>query len=156
MHSVAAACRHQGRDIWRLLITNLINVLPCAGFENPHASFPRQQRLDIAPVHVVLACGVFGNIALAHAQASIATLPSVLTQPGVVISSRGRNDDGADPSEHVRELSPSTASPHQTMRDPEPAFTASRPHRRTLRSCGQPSARSGRSRQQWCACRARG
>src|SRR5689334_20064331 len=117
-----------------------MNVLPGAGFENPHASFPRQQRRDIAPVHAVLARGVFGNITLAHAQATIATLPSLLTQPGVMISTRGRNGDDANLSEHVGELSQSTASLHQTLRDPEPAFTASVPHRRTARSRGRASA----------------
>jgi hypothetical protein len=60
--------------------------------------------LDIAPVHVVLACGVFGNITLEQARQTIATLPSLLVNDGIVIWTRGRNDEGPDPSTAIRDL----------------------------------------------------
>lgn len=67
-----------------------------AGITNPY--------LDITPAHVVLACGVFGNITVGDARQTITTLPSLLTPGGVVIWTRGRNDDGTDPSQLIREL----------------------------------------------------
>jgi hypothetical protein len=60
--------------------------------------------LDIAPVHVVLACGVFGNITVDDAKATIATMPHLLVPGGVVIWTRGRADDGTDPSRAIRAL----------------------------------------------------
>lgn len=60
--------------------------------------------LDFAPAHVVLACGVFGNITVEHARQTIATLPNLLVAGGIVIWTRGRNDDGTDPSQLIREL----------------------------------------------------
>ena len=59
---------------------------------------------DLIPAHVVLACGVFGNISLADVQHTITALPSLLADDGVVIWTRGRNDDGRDPSTAIREL----------------------------------------------------
>lgn len=59
---------------------------------------------DFTPAHVVLACGVFGNISLADAQHTITALPSLLADDGIVIWTRGRNDDGPDPSTAIREL----------------------------------------------------
>jgi hypothetical protein len=53
---------------------------------------------DFAPAHVVLACGVFGNITLDDARRTITTLPRLLTPGGIVIWTRGRADDGSDPS----------------------------------------------------------
>jgi hypothetical protein len=57
---------------------------------------------DVEPVDVLLACGVFGNIAEADMRRTIAALPA-LTNPGAtVIWTRGRGDGGEDPSEAVR------------------------------------------------------
>jgi hypothetical protein len=58
--------------------------------------------LDFAPAHLVLACGVFGNITSADARGTIAALPSLLAPGGVVIWTRGRPDDGTEPSQRVR------------------------------------------------------
>lgn len=58
--------------------------------------------IDVAPVHVVLACGVFGNITTDHVKQTIATLPNLLTDGGIVIWTRGRRTDGTDPSLDIR------------------------------------------------------
>ena len=58
--------------------------------------------LDFAPAHLVLACGIFGNITSADVRATIAALPGLLTPGGVVIWTRGRLEDGTDPSERIR------------------------------------------------------
>jgi hypothetical protein len=58
--------------------------------------------LDFAPAHLVLACGVFGNITNADVRGTIAALPSLLAPGGVVIWTRGRPDDGTEPSQRVR------------------------------------------------------
>ncbi len=65
---------------------------------------------DFTLACVVLACGVFGNITLQDASRTIAALPSLLADDGIVIWTRGRNDDGPDPSTEIRELSPPTGS----------------------------------------------
>jgi hypothetical protein len=57
---------------------------------------------DIAPAHVVLACGVFGNITTEHVQRTIATLPRLVTTGGVVIWTRGRPANEPDPSLDIR------------------------------------------------------
>jgi hypothetical protein len=54
--------------------------------------------LDFVPAHVVLACGVFGNITFDDARRTITTLPQLLAPGGIVIWTRGRADDGTDPS----------------------------------------------------------
>jgi len=59
---------------------------------------------DFTPAHVVLACGVFGNISVADAQHTVTALPSLLADDGIVIWTLGRNDDGPDPSTAIREL----------------------------------------------------
>ncbi|MFI5890388.1 SAM-dependent methyltransferase [Actinoplanes sp. NPDC051513] len=57
---------------------------------------------DVEPVDVLLACGVFGNVAEADMSRTVAALPA-LTNPGaIVIWTRGRGDEGADPSVEVR------------------------------------------------------
>lgn len=57
-----------------------------------------------APVHVVLACGVFGNISVEDARRTVAALPDLLCGGGAVIWTRGRGDSGRDPSYHIRGL----------------------------------------------------
>ena len=57
----------------------------------------------VEPAHVVLACGVFGNITIDHVRNTIAALPAVLVPNGIVIWTRGRGDDGPDPSLEVRD-----------------------------------------------------
>jgi hypothetical protein len=66
-----------------------------AGLSDPYVA--------IAPAHLVLTCGVFGNISLADARRTIAALPSLLVDGGIVIWTRGRADDGTDPSWALRE-----------------------------------------------------
>jgi hypothetical protein len=58
--------------------------------------------LDAEPANVVMACGVFGNITVDDVQRTIATLPALLVPGGIVIWTRGRDDDGHDPSLQVR------------------------------------------------------
>jgi len=67
-----------------------------AGTSDPYLHAGRAQ--------VVLACGVFGNISPADAATTIAALPGLLDDGGAVIWTRGRGDDGPDPSEHIRHL----------------------------------------------------
>jgi hypothetical protein len=52
--------------------------------------------------HVLLACGVFGNVTVEDAERTIAALPSLLTDGGIVIWTRSQFDDGPDPSLHLR------------------------------------------------------
>ena len=60
--------------------------------------------VDVAPAHVVLACGVFGNISLDDTRRTVAALPSLLAPGGVVIWTRGRGEDDIDPIQRIREL----------------------------------------------------
>lgn len=58
-----------------------------------------------APAHVLLACGVFGNISEDDVVRTVAALPSLLAERGVVIWTRGhRGSLGDDPSEWVRSV----------------------------------------------------
>jgi hypothetical protein len=57
----------------------------------------------IARAHVVLACGIFGNVSAADAEQTVAALPGLLTTGGIVIWTRGRHDDGRDPSVALRD-----------------------------------------------------
>jgi hypothetical protein len=54
------------------------------------------------PAHVLLACGVFGNVTVDDAERTIAAVPSLLTDDGIVIWTRGHLDEGPDPSLHLR------------------------------------------------------
>ena len=54
-----------------------------------------------APAHVLLACGVFGNITGADVRRTVAALPSLLVPGGIVIWTRGRGDGGPDASARV-------------------------------------------------------
>ncbi|MFC4109257.1 class I SAM-dependent methyltransferase [Micromonospora zhanjiangensis] len=56
----------------------------------------------VHPAHVVLACGVFGNITFDDVRRTIAMLRALLLADGIVIWTRGRTDDGRDPSHDVR------------------------------------------------------
>jgi SAM-dependent methyltransferase len=58
--------------------------------------------VGLAPAHVVLACGVFGNVSLDDARRTVAALPHLLRPGGVVIWTRGRPDDGTEPSSDIR------------------------------------------------------
>jgi hypothetical protein len=57
---------------------------------------------DVPPAHVLVACGVFGNITVADMHRTIATLPALLTVGGVVIWTRACHYDSYDPSLEVR------------------------------------------------------
>jgi hypothetical protein len=57
---------------------------------------------DFVPAHVLLACGVFGNVPVADAERTIAAMPALLADGGIVIWTRGQFDDGPDPSLHLR------------------------------------------------------
>ncbi|HET6877230.1 MAG TPA: hypothetical protein VFH38_06860 [Jatrophihabitans sp.] len=58
---------------------------------------------DHLPVRVLLACGVFGNIAPESTRRTIAALPAWLEDDGVVIWTRGRGDAGFDAGAQVRQ-----------------------------------------------------
>jgi hypothetical protein len=65
-----------------------------AGTLDPYRGF--------VPAHVLLACGVFGNVTVDDAERTIAAMPALLADDGIVIWTRGQFDDGADPSLHLR------------------------------------------------------
>jgi protein-L-isoaspartate O-methyltransferase len=58
----------------------------------------------LAPAHIVLACGVFGNIDEADVRRTVEALPGLLCPGGRVIWTRGRGADGADASQWIRQL----------------------------------------------------
>ncbi|WP_306214759.1 class I SAM-dependent methyltransferase [Actinoplanes sp. RD1] len=58
----------------------------------------------LAPAHVVLACGVFGNISAADVETTVAALPALLMPGGHVIWTRGRGAGDVDPSQGVRDV----------------------------------------------------
>lgn len=57
----------------------------------------------VEPAHVVMACGVFGNVTVDDVRCTIAALPSLLVPDGIVIWTRGLPDDGTEPSLGVRD-----------------------------------------------------
>ncbi len=57
---------------------------------------------DSQPAHLLLACGVFGNITFNDVRRTIAMLRTLVVADGIVIWTRGRTDDGHDPSHDVR------------------------------------------------------
>jgi hypothetical protein len=59
---------------------------------------------ELAPAHIVLACGVFGNIAEADVRRTVEALPGLLCPGGWVIWTRGRGADGTDASQWIRRL----------------------------------------------------
>jgi hypothetical protein len=56
---------------------------------------------DATPAHVLLACGVFGNISVDDLRRTIAALPSLLVPGAMVIWTRGRGGHATDPSVEV-------------------------------------------------------
>ncbi|NMO54760.1 nucleotidyltransferase family protein [Actinoplanes sp. TBRC 11911] len=62
-----------------------------AGVTDPYLGYGR--------AHILLACGVFGNVSADDTRRTIATLPGLMESGGVVIWSRA-----GDESEHVRDL----------------------------------------------------
>jgi hypothetical protein len=58
--------------------------------------------LGLPPAHVLLACGVFGNITADDVRRTVATLPGLLAPGGIVIWTRAGRSTGHDPSQDVR------------------------------------------------------
>jgi hypothetical protein len=58
--------------------------------------------LDAAPAHVVMVCGVFGNISREDVSRTIAALPALSAAGGFVIWTRGRGTEDTDPSMAIR------------------------------------------------------
>ncbi|MEV4282999.1 class I SAM-dependent methyltransferase [Actinoplanes xinjiangensis] len=58
--------------------------------------------LDAAPAHVVMVCGVFGNISREDVSRTIAALPALSAAGGFVIWTRGRGTEDTDPSSAIR------------------------------------------------------
>lgn len=85
----------------RAMVTNLgltgVNVVDGdAGVTDPY--------LPVAPAHVILACGVFGNVTFDDVRRTVTTLPGLLAPGGIVIWTRGRGDDpDHDPALDVRD-----------------------------------------------------
>jgi hypothetical protein len=59
---------------------------------------------ELAPAHIVLACGVFGNIDQADVRRTVEALPGLLCPGGRVIWTRGRGADDTDASQWIRQL----------------------------------------------------
>lgn len=59
---------------------------------------------ELLPAHIVLACGVFGNVGEADVRRIVEALPAMLAPGGWVIWTRGRGADGTDASEPIRRL----------------------------------------------------
>lgn len=100
--------------------------------------------LNCTPAHVVLACGVFGNITVDDARQTVAALPSLLADDGIVIWTRGRKDHGPDPSTVIRELFIAHGFTELGFTAPEDARFRVGTHRlstRPTRTSGQPAPR---------------
>jgi hypothetical protein len=57
----------------------------------------------LAPLHVVLACGVFGNVTHEDAVATLAAIRGVLAPGGIVIWTRGRSAEDDEPASPLRD-----------------------------------------------------
>lgn len=58
--------------------------------------------LDRLPADLLLVCGVFGNVPPADMRRTVAALPGMLAENGVVVWTRGRSSDGAEPAVLVK------------------------------------------------------
>jgi hypothetical protein len=58
--------------------------------------------LDVRPAHILLACGVFGNVSDDDARRTVAALPTLLVAGGIVIWTRARGADGAEPARELQ------------------------------------------------------
>jgi hypothetical protein len=90
--TLAGRARQAAADLG---LTGVETITGDAGVTDPY--------LRLAPVHTLLACGVFGNVTLDDLRRTIATLPSLLAPGGIVIWTRGRGDSDADPALAVRD-----------------------------------------------------
>jgi hypothetical protein len=75
--------------------------LPAVSVRTADAGILESYR-DFVPAHVLLACGVFGNVTTEDAQRTITAMPGLLTDGGIVIWTRGQFADGPDPSLRLR------------------------------------------------------
>ncbi|WP_203781268.1 class I SAM-dependent methyltransferase [Paractinoplanes rishiriensis] len=58
---------------------------------------------DVGRAHIVLACGVFGNLSDADMRRTVAALPALMVPGGIVIWTRGRGLGAGDRSDDVRD-----------------------------------------------------
>ncbi|MEU6669819.1 class I SAM-dependent methyltransferase [Streptomyces sp. NPDC046727] len=58
--------------------------------------------LDAAPAHVLLVCGVFANVPAEDMRRTVAALPALLTEGGIVIWTRSHHEEPSDPSDEIR------------------------------------------------------
>lgn len=58
--------------------------------------------LDVPPAHVLLVCGVFGNISVDDVRRTVATLSALLAADGIVIWTRGAQNTDRDRSQEIR------------------------------------------------------
>lgn len=58
--------------------------------------------LDVPPAHVLLVCGVFGNISGEDVERTIAALPALLADDGIVIWTRGAENVDRDRSREIK------------------------------------------------------
>jgi hypothetical protein len=59
--------------------------------------------LGAEPAHIVLACGIFGNVSATDVLTTIDALPALLVAGGIVLWTRGRGSDPDDPSLPIRD-----------------------------------------------------
>ncbi len=91
----------RGRDVWALLVE--LDPLLCERARSSAAELGltgveirtgdagvTDAYRGFTPAHVVLACGVFGNITVEDGRQTVAALPSLLADDGIVIWTRGR------------------------------------------------------------------
>jgi hypothetical protein len=97
---------------------------------------------DFAPAHFVLACGVFGNVTSEQVRGTIAALPSLLSVGGLVIWTRGRLEDGTDPSQRIRTWFASSGFAERAFSAPEDASYRVGLHQLAAPPAGRPDANS--------------
>jgi len=59
--------------------------------------------LDVPPAHILLVCGVFGNISVADVERTIVALPALLADDGIVIWTRGVQNVDRDRSHDIKD-----------------------------------------------------
>ncbi|GAB3825260.1 class I SAM-dependent methyltransferase [Dactylosporangium cerinum] len=98
--------------------------------------------LDVWPAHVLLACGVFGNVSADDVRRTIAALPTLLVAGGIVIWTRARGDGGSEPAQEIRALFAEHGFTELSFTAPEDARFRVGMHR--LAGTARPGALSGR------------
>lgn len=91
----------------------------------------------VAPLHLLVACGVFGNISVADAHRTIGALPSLLAEGAAVVWTRGRGGGAEDPSLDLRERFAAEGFAEVRFVAPEDARYRVGVHRRAFTGTGK-------------------